>query len=350
MDGDFYVDYSKLDALQIKIIGEKFYDHMVVKGKAGTGKSLIALHKLGRVAPDKTAVLIVFTTSLKQYFKDGFEALGIDERTVFNFDDWIPQKVDYVFVDECQDFSTAQIQQFIDNAAEYCYFFGDSEQSIYGWRGDGVQSVEDSAKMLGVEPVELFKNYRLTIQNARLAEYVGQVGNLVNHCEKEGPRPRLFTGATIDQQLDDMIRIIQNNNLTRVGILVPINTKEKASRSHDTHGYISVEYVRDYLNAHGMPCEAKMNDDNNSSVMELNFKSTQPKVLTWSSAKGLQFNDVFIPFCENLYEDSRRGTLYVAITRCWSHLYIGYTSGINTKFLPAENSVYYEQAEAVEKI
>lgn len=344
------MDYSKLDALQIKIIGDKFYDHMVVKGKAGTGKSLIALHKLGRVAPDKTAVLIVFTTSLKQYFKDGFEALGIDEKTVFNFDDWIPQKVDYVFVDECQDFSTAQIQQFIDNASEYCYFFGDSEQSIYGWRGDGVQSVEDSAKMLGVEPVELFKNYRLTKQNAQLAEYVGQVGDLVNHCEKEGPRPRLFTGATIDQQLDDMIRIIQNNNLTRVGILVPINTKEKANRSHDTHGYISVEYVRDYLNAHGMPCEAKMNDDNNSSVMELDFKSTQPKVLTWSSAKGLQFNDVFIPFCENLYEDSRRGTLYVAITRCWSRLYIGYTSGINTKFLPAENSAYYEKAEAVEKI
>lgn len=350
MDGDFYVDYSKLDALQVKIIGDKFYDHMVVKGKAGTGKSLIALHKLGRVAPDKTAVLIVFTTSLKQYFNDGFEALGIDEKTVFNFDEWIPQKVDYVFVDECQDFSAAQIQQFIDNAIEYCYFFGDSEQSIYGWKGDGVQSVEESAKMLGVEPIELFKNYRLTKQNARLAEYVGQVSNLVNHCEKEGPRPRLFTGATINQQLDDMIRIIQNNNLTRVGILVPINTIEKANRSHDTHGYMSVEYVRDYLNAHGMPCEAKMNDDNNSSVMELNFKSTQPKVLTWSSSKGLQFNDVFIPFCENLYEDSRRGTLYVAITRCWSHLYIGYTSGINAKFLPAENSAYYEQAEAVEKI
>lgn len=350
MDGDFYVDYSKLDALQIKIIGDKFYDHMVVKGKAGTGKSLIALHKLGRVAPDKKAVLIVFTTSLKQYFKDGFEALGIDEKTVFNFDDWIPQKVDYVFVDECQDFSTAQIQQFIDNASEYCYFFGDSEQSIYGWRGDGVQSVEDSAKMLGVEPVELFKNYRLTKQNARLAEYVGQVGNLINHCEKEGPRPRLFTGATIDQQLDDMIRIIQNNNLTRVGILVPMNTIDSANRSHDTKGYISVEYVRNYLNAHGMPCEAKINDDDGGGVMDLDFKSTQPKVLTWSSAKGLQFNDVFIPFCENLYEDSRRGTLYVAITRCWSHLYFGYTSGINTKFLPAANSDYYEQAETVEKI
>ena len=53
MDGDFYVDYARLDSLQIKIITDKFHDHLAVKGKAGTGKSLIALHKLGRVRDDK---------------------------------------------------------------------------------------------------------------------------------------------------------------------------------------------------------------------------------------------------------------------------------------------------------
>jgi len=40
----------------------------------------------------------------------------------------------------------------------------------------------------------------------------------------------------------------------------------------------------------------------------------------------------------------------VAITRCWSRLYIGYTGSINTRFLPAANSDYYEQAGAVETI
>lgn len=348
MDGDFYVDYSRLDSLQVAIIGDKFNSHMVVKGKAGTGKSLIALHKLGRVAPVKKAVLIVYTKSLKQYFKDGFQALGIDEKTVFHYQDWIPQEVDYIFVDECQDFNGAQIQQFKDNA-ELCFLFGDSEQSIYGWRDGGVQSVEESAKMLGVTPIELFKNYRLSKQNARLAEYVGQVSDIVSHCEKEGPKPRLFTGANYDQQLDDMIRIIRNNNLTRVGILVPMNTMDSANKSYDTTGHISVQYVKNYLDSHGMPCEAKMSDDS-SDVMELDFKSPQPKILTWSSAKGLQFNDVFIPFCENAYEEQRRETLYVAITRGWSRLYIGYSGAINTTFLPAADSDYYEQIEQIEKI
>ena len=109
MDGDFYVDYSRLDSLQVAIIGDKFNSHMVVKGKAGTGKSLIALHKLGRVAPDKKAVLIVYTKSLKQYFKDGFQALGIDEKTVFHYQDWIPQEVDYIFDLSDEDLAGLQI-------------------------------------------------------------------------------------------------------------------------------------------------------------------------------------------------------------------------------------------------
>lgn len=101
MDGDFYVDYAHLDSLQINIIREKFHNHMVVKGEAGTGKSLIALHKLGRVGEDKKAILVVFTKSLEQYFKDGFKALDISQQTVFHYDDWIPQDADYIFVDEC---------------------------------------------------------------------------------------------------------------------------------------------------------------------------------------------------------------------------------------------------------
>lgn len=347
MDGDFYVDYSQLDSLQTAIIREKFHDHMVVKGQAGTGKSLIALHKFGRVGEDKKAVLLVYTKALKRYFADGFLALGIEEGEVYHFNDWTPQHVDYIFVDECQDFNKEQIQAFKDNA-QFCYLFGDDSQSIYEWRTT-VQSVEDSAAMLGVPPVELFKNYRLTKQNARIAEYVGKNNDLVVRCEKEGPTPRLFTGTTIEQQLDDMISIIRNNSLTRVGILLPMNTKSSANRSHDTQSHISVEYVRDYLAAHGMPSEAKMSDDF-TDLNELDFKSPLPKILTWTCAKGLQFNDVFIPFCENPYQDDRRKTLFVAITRAWNRLYIGYTGQIDPVFLPPANSDYYERVEELSAI
>ena len=289
----------------------------------------------------------MYTKALKRYFRDGFQALGIDEQKVFHHADWIPQPVDYIFVDECQDFSRAEIQTFIDNA-QYCYFFGDSEQSIYGWRTQ-VQPVEETAAMIGVDPIELFKNYRLTKQNAVLAEYVGQTRDLVNHCEREGAKPQLFTGNNINEQLDAMINIIRNRNLTRVGILVPMNNKQTAANSHDTYSHISVEYVKEYLDAHGMPSEAKMSSDT-TDKNELDFQSLTPKILTWTSAKGLQFNDVFIPFCENLFEEQRRKTLYVAITRAWNRLYIGYTDHINTAFFPPETSGCYEQMTTLDRI
>lgn len=347
MDGDFYVDYSKLDTLQIKIISEKFDEHMVIKGQAGTGKSLVALHKFGRIQDDKKAMLIVFTKALKKYFKDGFQALGIDEGKVFYYQEWPEKEVDYIFVDECQDFNREQIQKFVSHS-KICYFFGDDAQTIYEWRTT-VQSVEESAKMLGVRPVELFKNHRLTKQNARIAEYVAKTKDLVARCEKDGALPRLFTGATVEEQLDDMIRIIRNNGLTRVGILLPMNTESKARDSYDTKSHISVQFVKEYLDANGMPSEAKMSDDY-TDKNELDFNSPLPKILTWTSAKGLQFNDVFIPFCENPYEESRRKTLYVAITRAWNRLYIGYTGQINPVFLPPADSDYYEHVGQLKAI
>jgi superfamily I DNA/RNA helicase len=146
-----------------------------------------------------------------------------------------------------------------------------------------------------------------------------------------------------------MINIIRNRNLTRVGILVPMNTKQTAANSHDTYSHISVEYVKEYLDAHGMPSEAKMSSDT-TDMNELDFQSPTPKILTWTSAKGLQFNDVFIPFCENLFEEQRRKTLYVAITRAWNRLYIGYTGHINTAFFPLETSDCYEQMTTLDKI
>ena len=141
-----------------------------------------------------------------------------------------------------------------------------------------MQPVEATAAMVGVDPIELFKNYRLTKQNAVLAESVGQTNDLVNRCEREGAKPQLFTGNSINEQLDAMINIIRNRNLTKVGILVPMNTKQSAANSYDTCGYISVEYVKEYMDAHGMPSEAKMSSDN-TDMNELDFQSPTPKIL-----------------------------------------------------------------------
>lgn len=348
MEGDFYVEYGRLDDYQREIIRTMFYNNEVVAGKAGTGKSLIALHKLARVPQDKTACLVVFTKSLKRYFEDGMKALGIEDYKVQYNEKWDHQHVDYLFVDECQDFTHDRITEFI-GCCDKCFFFGDSEQTIMDFGTRVTQSVEDTAKQIGVMPHILYTNYRLTRENAALAEKVGGVDNLVKHCVRNGVKPRLIAGTTFDQQLDEIIRIVHEQKLTRVGILVPYNTEYRALCSPNKDKKLSVEYVRNYCNTHGMNVEYKMNS-NYGDQMELDFHASTPKVVVWYCAKGLQFNDVFIPFCETAYDDEKRKALYVSVTRAYERLYLGYTGQPNPEIFPQVDSDYYTTTAKIEEI
>lgn len=345
MDGDFYIDLSQLDKIQTDIIINYFHDNEIVKGSAGTGKSLIALHKIAFVPKGKTFALVVFTRSLKKYFEDGFQALGINEDNVYYRDEWFksPRHVNYIFVDECQDFNHDDIESFKSNA-DICFFFGDSDQTIMDFMKP-TQTVEQTAKDLSRYPHILTVNYRLTPPIAALAEYVArkQPGELIQTCNKNGgDKPYIYKCNTIDAQLDKIIEIVRNRKLTRVGILVPYNTNSKAYYSPDNKRYLSVEYVEKYMMSHGMPVEVKENS-NLGNTMTIDFHTDFPKVLVFHSAKGLQFNDIFIPFCETVYkdEDYKRKQQYVAVTRAWNRLYLLYTGKLNTDIFPPIDSGLY---------
>ena len=349
MEGDFYVEYGRLDDRQRQIIENLFHRSEVVGGSAGTGKSLIALHKLARVPQDKSLALVVFTKSLKKYFEDGIQVLEIPETTVCYKQEWGEgHPVDYLFVDECQDFTAEEIQKFI-GCCDKVFFFGDTGQTIMDFDGIAKQSVEETAEMTGVPVEYLYVNYRLTKENAALAEIVGRKNNLVRYCKRDGMKPQLIPGSTFDEQLGTIIDTIRTNNLTRACILVPYNTSARAGSSPNKDPKLSVDYVRDYFVAHGMPVELKKNS-NLGSTMTLDFNSSVPKVLSWHSVKGLQFNDVFIPFCETAYDDVMKKALYVAITRAYNRLYIGYTGQPNPDIFPPVESGYYAEQASIEEI
>lgn len=348
MEGDFYVDYGKLDDYQRTIIETLFHRSEVVGGKAGTGKSLIALHKLAKVPPDKRSSLVVYTKALKKYFEDGLKTLNIPNAIVQYKDEWTREHVDYIFVDECQDFTADEINEFI-NSGEKVFFFGDTSQTIMNFAGRVTQTVEDTAEMVGVRPDYLYNNYRLTKENAALAEYIGKRDDLVRYCIRNGVKPQLIEGATFNQQLDAIIDIIKTRNLTRACILVPYNTDDSALCSPNNDGKLAVKYVQEYCVAKGMPVEVKMKTKT-EDVITLDFNSSAPKIISWHSVKGLQFNDVFIPFCETGYDDSMKRALYVAITRAYNRLYLGYTGRPNPSIFPPVNSEIFARKTTIEEI
>jgi len=334
-DSDFYIDYANLDDFQRQLIDRRNNRSMVVTGTAGSGKSLIALHKAKQLASTgESYVIIVYTKTLRKYFEDGMRALGL--KNIYHYHHWRrcseKTKVKYMIVDECQDFTREEIEE-IRRYGDYCFFFGDTAQSIMGFREPTIP-VEETAYLLGVAPEQLYFNYRLTRDIARLGESVGIVDDLELRCKRDGEKPNLILAPSFDAQLDRIAEVITNRSLTNVGILLPFNKEEK--------GYLSVEYVKNYLRNKGIPCEFKYND-NQETEMDLNFHSNNPKIMTWWCAKGLQFKDVFIPGCETAFSPKWRAALYVAMTRCSERLYISYTGNL-CRFFPDPSSSIYNTA------
>lgn len=62
------------------------------------------------------------------------------------------------------------------------------------------------------------------------------------------------------------------------------------------------------------------------NVNLLDFNTLLPKVMTYHSAKGLQFDLVILPFYNGATDDEERKTLYVAMTRTMHSLYVLYSS------------------------
>lgn len=338
-DSEFYIDYSSLDDIQRQLIDRKNNKSMVVTGSAGSGKSLIALHKAKQLAATgESYAIIVYTKTLRKYFEDGMRTLGL--RNVSHYHQWRhnKRKVKFMIVDECQDFTPEQINE-IRECGEFCFFFGDTAQSIMGFKGP-TMPVEETARLLSVTPNELYFNYRLTKDIAKLGEQVGNVEDLEFKCKRSGEKPNLIVAPSFDAQLDRIAEIIKNRTLTSVGILLPFNRIRKGEKFN--LGFMSVEYVNDYFKQKGVTCEFKY-DANQETEMDLDFHSNNPKIMTWWCAKGLQFKDVFIPGCEASFTPDKRAALYVAMTRCSERLYIGYSGSLNN-FFPSHTSPIYNSS------
>ena len=317
------------DSYQKRIIDDFTAERtIVVTGVAGSGKSLTLLKKAKQVSTySDSYAIIVYTKSLKQFFRDELSEIDPKGEHVYYLDEWrrSKQHYKYLFIDECQDFNADEIADFAEHG-EYLWLFGDNNQSIMAFKATinnpesyhTVQSVEDTIKQLNAEHQDLCLNHRLTIENAAVGEHIFPDTNLRDACLKHGPKPLLLTTDARAKELDEIIRIIRDNSLTNVGIL--------------NHYNRNINFIREHFASKGIAVEWKTN----STEGNIDFNSTNPKVMTIHCAKGLQFSYVFIPFChEPTTFDYEKATLYVASTRPLTQLILTST-GSPSKFLPPE--------------
>lgn len=321
MAKDFMVRESMLDDYQMDLLDKTLDSSLVVTGCAGSGKSVIALQKAKRIQAERGTdyTVIVFTKALCDYMQAGREELGLANSFFYHWE-WKNRhhmpKADYVIVDEAQDFTAGEIQEFINSARKNIFFFGDSAQSIYGGLKQTVPMKTISSMLPNAEDFHLYFNYRLPKPVAMVTQdYVG-VG-VERYRERtykstENVIPKIIRYSTGEEQIRAIARIIKSKNLTDVGILVPHNE--------------AIPGMSRLLNSENIDHEIRYNDkeDWHNNVDTLNFNSNNPKLMTYHSAKGLQFETVFLPYVTNCSSDDDKKSLYVAMTRTYRNLYVMY--------------------------
>ena len=326
----FYVKDSELDDYQVKVINKKTDNSYIVKGCAGSGKSILALWKAKQIQDEHkgTYLYIVFTKALMQYMADGISQVGIPQRNVDYHWHWQNKagcpSADYIIVDEAQDFSKEDIELFRSKARKALLLYGDSAQQLYTFIKDKqTVSMEDIQYFTKFPVEQLVFNHRLPKKIARVAQYLNSESDeLEERCTEEGTeKPKILEYNTKQEQFAAIANLIKNKGMEDVGILFR-NNKE-------------VDEAYDYFTNKGIEVEAKSYRHKD----ELDFTSDNPKLMTYHSSKGLQFENVFIPECTAEGADDRN-PLYVAITRTYRSLYIMHSGNLSCFFDDVPTDLY----------
>ena len=80
----WYINESELDDYQVPIIQKKMSNSFVVKGCAGSGKTVLALWKAREINDSNlgTYYVIVYTKALRQFINDGINEIGLSQSRV----------------------------------------------------------------------------------------------------------------------------------------------------------------------------------------------------------------------------------------------------------------------------
>ncbi|MDR2200228.1 MAG: AAA family ATPase [Deltaproteobacteria bacterium] len=338
-----------------------------IKGFAGTGKTLLLLHILERLlslAPRATFCFITFTNSLidlartSPIFSQKKSNIEIITHTQFLRN---KKKYTYVFLDEIQDIEYSDLKQ-ISNLSDRLFAAGDYDQQIYSNKHT---SEDDIYKCYGVKEVTehtLSEVFRLTKNICILAKRVYPDANIVEGliAAKKNSSINLIKAHDQTDENNWVIRNAVNRSLPGRPSAVLLRSHSKIHEflnSLSKHygqilffpptGFNYMKRKESYGNfnemalSQGIPFRYI-----GSSVGSIDESNLKPIVFitTVHSAKGLDFNNVFIPGLDKSNSDSNgkfknynelvsQRVLLVAVTRSRENLYLSYNSNNPKDFI-----------------
>lgn len=366
---NWMIPYEKLDPAQKDFVdGYRDYSgNQWVLGYAGSGKSILLVHLLKRLKDEsdrnhrnQSFGVVVFTRALGDLFKTGFKELGITDVPIMTQFELRrnPRHFDYLFCDEIQDMSPETLAM-VKSSARRVISAGDSNQSIYAndlMTHTPTVKGDQPVTVLGASKKELNIIYRLT------SSIIAAVKRLMPHMSQNWTAKEDLTKVDVQIELRKAVSLEKEcafvyddaksccSRGERTAILFPRHDKilyfvNRVLTSHgknpwpvenDQYGKPNYASLNSYLSRQGIPMMYIGNSY--GSLVEAQRKDLII-IMTYSSSKGLDFENVYMPFADRglfITADAKldRVTFMVAMTRSSHYLTVSYT-GLPSEYIDA---------------
>lgn len=306
--------------------------NLIVSGCAGSGKSLLACHMAMRQAKDKKVALLVFTKALRTFIKDYIAHFDVKNINVHYEYEWREQshiKHDIIIVDEFQDFSKEDINAVLQRSQMGVYLFGDPHQRLYktNLNGESTVGLEELKKITGFKIIELTQSFRISNEIRIFINAVYKSAKLKESLYMNNYLPIVKRFETVEDEIEWIASFLKaNQEYKNIGILLKQNNGFKGAyfeqtklRKDQVYGILD---LKDIFKSKGLSVAYKYESDDH-----LDFsKDSNINILTYHSAKGLQFDCVLLPF-SNYVNDSinSEDLTYVGLTRSIGQVIITYS-------------------------
>lgn len=326
--------------------------NVYISGFPGSGKSVCLLYAVKTIRdkePNASILFVEFTHSLIKMIEAALCELNLQNVRVVTYVDFERNYrgfYDYIFCDEVQDMS-ADLLELMKSRAKRVIVGGDPNQSIYEKMPGGGPTIgqDEMKKILSPKTSELTILHRLNKFIIRsINSFMPQMRILAEKSSMLKKHKPAYVWHCIDMA-DEVKRIMEDaktalNYGESVAILLPshlkienfVNTylqvidKPTFDFSQDRqYGKPNYGLLNQYLAQHGVKMQSITN-----GFGSLDTDANKIILSTYHSSKGLDFDKVFLPFCnqESGYDDDPR-LFMVAMSRSRKDLILSYTTNMN---------------------
>lgn len=329
-----------------------------ISGFPGSGKSVLLLHILAHIRtqePDASVLIIHYTHSLVEMYKTGLDELGIEIDRKIKFATYIqyekiyPQKSEYVFdyilCDEVQDL-TESVLELMQKYSRRLYVSGDPNQSIFP---DNPQTREATIETNRIPVATNSTEYQLSTIHRLSKSVVNLISKLMpdlnilssrRNAKKVDVTPRFGKFGKIQDEVGYVMRsAIETIEIDEtVAIIFPAHDDIMlfADLYNEQQGESKWEQKKnrwgriDYNDFNAFQASRKMHYVGNGygGLKQADLDGSVI-LMTYHSSKGLDFDEVFLPFLNEDASIRTEAVFMVGLSRAKKTLTLTCTNSIH---------------------